>query len=132
MLKTVLAPLHKTPQGSGNPDYHLVNTLLWLFVVGSFGILLFTDAHVQCVYRQYGMSCASCGLTAAFRQALQGRFTGIPFPFMLLFVLVASQIVVRPCVSYALLTKKGSTVAITDASLHVLAGFFFVYFLYQR
>jgi hypothetical protein len=132
MLKTLLAPQQKILPGSGNLDYHLVNTLLWLFVVGSFGMLLFTDVHVQCIYRQEGLQCASCGLTAAFRQALQGRFTGIPFPFMLLFVLVASQIIVRPCVSYILLSRKNSSVAIADAVLHSIIGGFFIYFLYQR
>ena len=130
-LKIVL-PRRRTPSHSSNYDYHAINLLLWLFVVVCFIVLRFTNVHIQCIYKEAGLSCTSCGLTTSLRQALQGEFSGIPAAFILLFLLLASQLLLRPAISYALYWEKNTAVALADSVFHIILGILFVYLLYSK
>jgi hypothetical protein len=131
-LKIVLPPRRTPLSSNGNNDYHAINLLLWLFVVLCFVVLRYTDVHIQCIYKQAGLSCASCGLTTSLRHALRGEFSGIPTAFIVLFLMFALQLLLRPAVSYALHFKKNKVVAVADSVFHFILAIVFVYLLYIK
>lgn len=128
----ILSPLKKTALPRNNYDYHAINVLLWGFVAACLVIVRFTDFHVQCIYKEAGLSCASCGLTTSFRQALHGEFSTIPKAFLLLFLLFASQILLRPIISVILSPKNSKIVGIIDSVFHIILCILCTYTLYAK
>jgi len=129
-VSKILPPRQKTALTLSNYDYHAINLLLWLFVAACVAILHFTDFHVQCIYKEAGLSCASCGLTTSFRLALHGEFSNVPIAFLLVFFLFISQILLRPVISSMLSPKNCKTVGIIDSVFHIIVCFLSAYFLY--
>jgi len=131
-VSKILPPRQKTALTLSNYDYHAINLLLWLFVAACVAILHFTDFHVQCIYKEAGLSCASCGLTTAFRLALRGDFSTIPLAFILLFFLFTLQILLRPTVSFILFYKNYKIVGAIDSVFHIILGVVCAYLLYMH
>lgn len=62
--------------GFRNRDtYFYINFFLLLVFLAVFAWVLVAPSDVRCVYAAEGYSCATCGLTRAFRSLLTGDFS---------------------------------------------------------
>lgn len=57
--------------------YFLINAAILLVLLFICGWVIFRPADVKCVYAAKGLSCATCGLTRAFRTIILLDFKGI-------------------------------------------------------
>jgi len=85
-----------------NSEYHLFNFLIFLCIVLMVLLLKMDVIALKCVYAEIGMQCKTCGLTRSFKRLLDGDTNGIPSGHILLFVLFASQLIIRPVISWRL------------------------------
>jgi hypothetical protein len=84
-----------------NKEYHLFNLLVLVCVLALF-LYAWSDIRViSCPYADAGIQCRTCGLTTSFKSLLHGNWP-VPPGHLFLFMFFASQVVLRPLVSYLL------------------------------
>lgn len=97
----------RTHLKNGNPrEYHYFNALIFFNVLALLLAAKLNWFSVRCVYAEKGISCKTCGLTRAFQDILNGNFSAVNPAFLMLFLLIGGQLVLRPLVSLLLLVNK--------------------------
>ena len=117
-----------------NKEYHLFNLLIVL-LVGLLFLYAWSDTRLlQCPYARAGLRCETCGLTTSFQSLLRGNREHIIPGHLLFFLFFASQLLLRPLISYLLMVSTHSkqirtadlviSLLLFGLSLGKLSGFF--------
>lgn len=124
---TRLTKYPKTQSNENINQYHYINTLLFLVV---FCLLLFVKLNwftIQCVYAAKGLTCKTCGLTRTFYAALDGNFSVVPTYFLILFLIIGGQLLLRPLISILLFTtSKPALIRNADITISILMFILFL------
>jgi len=108
-----------------NKEYHFFNLLMFVVILLLIFYLKTDFISIKCPYSEIGMKCKTCGLTSTFRKIINNDFSDLNFGFLLLFIAFASQLIIRPVVSFALLfSEKWKLIRNIDISLNI---FLFVF-----
>ena len=105
-----------------NKEYHLFNFLIFIFVLFVF-IYLKTDLSIiKCPYSKIGIQCNTCGLTTSLKQIITGNYLNVNKGHFLFFLLIVSQLAIRPLASFIVLlfSKKTKVIVTIDATITLI------------
>ncbi len=106
-----------------NSDYHLLNLLVF-FTILVFLLYLKTEIiTIKCPYSEIGIKCKTCGLTTSFKNLINGDLKGENKGHLLLFLLFALQLIIRPIISFLLFkTRRQRLIRNVDIAITILIG----------
>lgn len=102
-------------------NYHFFNLLIFIAMVVLYVYVKLGLTIIKCPYAAIGVPCKTCGLTTDFKNLLHGDFYTIRLGNLLLFLLLMSQLLIRPLISIILFfTKKSKLIKYMDIIITIL------------